>query len=214
MTAGTRKPRRIPRRRREALAAGLPTQTRGRSRRRRVQRPRATIAADRVWLVARLRPRWASRVAGAMAQDGIAVFDAREEIDRTVQGRRVRVAVPVLRGLVFLGLRDDGDLARAERHPGIERILYRDGRAVVIPPSALQLFADAVTGHGDEAGEEAVSAVLFALGETVRVAEGPLAERTGIVEAVDPARRRYRVAVEMFGRATAVLLDEDQIEPE
>ncbi|MEH3146858.1 MAG: antitermination protein NusG [Methylobacterium frigidaeris] len=214
MSAGTGKPRRIPRRRREAIARGQPTPARAselRRRRRRAQQPRALIAPDRVWLVARLRPRWTARVARELGAVGIATFDAREEIERVVQGRRVRVAVPVLRGVVFLGLRDDADLALAERHPGVERILFRDGRAVVIPPAALQGFADAVTGHGDEAGEAAVSAVLFALGETVRVIEGPLAETTGVVEAVDPDRRRYRVAIEMFGRATPVQLDEDQI---
>ncbi|KMO12598.1 antitermination protein NusG [Methylobacterium indicum] len=219
----TKGKRRIARRRREALAHDRAPADRAaeirRRRRRRVRPGRTVIAADRVWLVAETKPRWAARAARDLDAIGIAAFDPREEVELTSpSGRRRTARVPLLHRLVFVGLRDDADLARVEAHPGIDRVLFRDGRAVVIAPAVLQGFADAITGHGggrdgapEGADEEAVRAVLFALGDDVRVATGPLAALRGTVEGIDPARRRYRVALSLFGRETPVMLDEDQI---
>ncbi|WP_407523257.1 transcription termination/antitermination protein NusG [Methylobacterium oryzisoli] len=216
MTDRKQKMRRIARRRREALAHDRPSAALTgaiRRRRRRQRPPRIVVAPDRVWLVVRTRPRWSARVARELEEAGLATFEAREEVERVEEnGRRRLVREPLLRRLVFVGLRDDGELRKAEAHPGVDRVLFRDHRAVVIPASVLQVFADALTGHGTEGEGEAVSAVLFALGDAVRVTQGPLVQAAGIVEAVDPARRRYRVAVEMFGRATPVDLGEEQIE--
>ena len=217
MTDRKRKLRRIARRRREALAHDRPSAALAGAIRRRRRRPRPArivVAPDRVWLVVRTRPRWSARVARELEAAGLATFEAREEVERVEEsGRRRFVREPLLRRLVFVGLRDDAELRLAEAHPGVDRLLFRDGRAVVIPAALLQVFADALTGHTADRDGEAVSAVLFALGDAVRVTEGPLAQAAGIIEAVDPARRRYRVAVEMFGRATPVDLGEEQIEP-
>jgi transcriptional antiterminator NusG len=209
------KKRRIARRRREALAHDRPPAPRAAEirRRRRARAARIVLATDRVWLVAETRPRWAARAARDLEATGIAAFDPREEVELTSpSGRRRTARVPLLHRTIFVGLRDDGDLARAEGHPGIVRVLFRDGRAVVIAPAVLQGFADAVTGHGGD--EEAVAAVLFALGDGVRVTVGPLAALRGTIEAVDPARRRYRVALSLFGRETPVVLAEEEIERE
>ncbi|TNC14792.1 antitermination protein NusG [Methylobacterium terricola] len=217
--------RRIARRRREALARNHPPADRAdeirRRRRRRVRPVRIVLAADRVWMVAETKARWAARAARDLEAAGIATFDPREEVELTSPtGRRRTARVPLLHRMLFVGLRDDADLARVEAHPGIDRILFRDGRAVIIAAGVLQGFADAITGYGghrgipggEDAGHaEAVRAVLFALGDGVRVIGGPLAALSGTVEGVDPARRRYRVALSLFGRETPVVLDEDQL---
>ncbi|MFH6780807.1 MULTISPECIES: transcription termination/antitermination protein NusG [Methylobacterium] len=216
--------RRIARRRREALAHRALAHDRPpadraaeirRRRRRRVRPVRVVLAADRVWMVAETKARWAARAARDLEAAGIAAFDPREEVELTSPaGRRRTARVSLLHRTIFVGLRDDADLARVEAHPGIDRILFRDGRAVVIAAGVLQGFADAITGHGGRESHdaEAVRAVLFALGDGVRVTGGPLATLSGTVEGVDPARRRYRVALSLFGRETPVTLDEDQIE--
>ncbi|AWB20537.1 antitermination protein NusG [Methylobacterium currus] len=213
------KKRRIARRRREALAHDRPPAARTaeirRRRRRRIRPARIVLAADRVWLVAETKPRWAARTARDLDDAGIPTFEPREEIELTsAQGRHRTVRVPLLHRTLFVGLRDDDDLVRVEGHPGIARVLFRDGRAVVVAPAVLQGFADAITGHGSggEGGDaEAVTALLFALGDDVRVTAGPLAALRGTVEGIDPARRRYRVALSLFGRETPVLLDEDRV---
>ena len=52
----------------------------------------------------------------------------------------------------------------------------------------------------------------FAVGDTVKVIDGPLDGFTGTVEEVDMIKSRVRVIVSMFGRETPVDLDYNQVE--
>jgi transcriptional antiterminator NusG len=54
--------------------------------------------------------------------------------------------------------------------------------------------------------------VSFAVGDTVRVVDGPFVNFMGTVEEVRPEKRKVRVLVSIFGRATPVELDFIQIE--
>lgn len=54
--------------------------------------------------------------------------------------------------------------------------------------------------------------VNYAVGDTVRINEGPLTSFNGTVEAVDVEKNKVRVAVSMFGRETPVELELDQVE--
>lgn len=54
--------------------------------------------------------------------------------------------------------------------------------------------------------------VLWETGETVRVKDGPFTDFNGVVEDVNYDKSKLRVAVTIFGRATPVELDFEQVE--
>jgi transcriptional antiterminator NusG len=54
--------------------------------------------------------------------------------------------------------------------------------------------------------------ILFEVGESVRVKEGPFTDFTGMIEEVNYDKNKLRVAVTIFGRATPVELDFGQVE--
>lgn len=64
----------------------------------------------------------------------------------------------------------------------------------------------------EEGVEKPKPKVLFEVGELVRVKEGPFADFNGNVEDVNYEKSKVRVSVTIFGRATPVELDFEQVE--
>lgn len=58
----------------------------------------------------------------------------------------------------------------------------------------------------------AVTKSRFSVGEKVLIKEGPFADFSGTIEAVNDERERLTIAVAVFGRETPVELDFDQVE--
>jgi transcriptional antiterminator NusG len=52
---------------------------------------------------------------------------------------------------------------------------------------------------------------MLAIGETVKIVEGPFYDFEGTIEEVRPSEEKARVAISIFGRAETVELDFSQI---
>ena len=80
------------------------------------------------------------------------------------------------------------------------------------PTPISQKEVDALLQQVQEGIEKPRPKVLFEVGESIRVTEGPFADFHGAVEEVNYDKNKLRVSLLIFGRATPVELDFNQIE--
>jgi transcriptional antiterminator NusG len=73
----------------------------------------------------------------------------------------------------------------------------------------IPLTEDEVLNMGMEKHEIVVK---YAVGDHVKIVDGPLSSFTGVVEEIEPEKNRVSVMVSMFGRETPVELELDQVE--
>ena len=80
------------------------------------------------------------------------------------------------------------------------------------PSPISEAEADRILKQSQEGVDRPRPAVLYEIGEQVRVADGPFTSFNGTVEEVKPEKGKVRVLVSIFGRATPVELEFMQVE--
>jgi len=79
-------------------------------------------------------------------------------------------------------------------------------------PSVSDEEVKAITQQMEEGAVKPKPRVLFSVGESVKVVDGPFADFNGVVEEVRPDKGKLRVLISIFGRATPVELEFVQVE--
>ena len=178
----------------------------------------ATETMDKRWYIVHAYSNFEKKVAESIReqskQRGLEelfeqVLVPTEKVTEVRRGRKVDAERKFFPGYVLVKM----DLTDEVYHlikntPKVTGFLGTDKKPMPISDAE----ADRILHQVQEGIERPKPAVSFEVGEQVRVSDGPFASFNGVVEEVDEARSRVKVAVSIFGRATPVELEFGQVE--
>jgi transcriptional antiterminator NusG len=135
-----------------------------------------------------------------------------ETITEARRGKKIQVERKFMPGYVLAKLAMNDDVYHLVKNtPKVTGFLGPNGKP--------QAISDAEAARMLNSKEEAAAAaprqqvkVDYEIGDSVKVLDGPFASFNGIVEELDFDKSKVKVSVSIFGRATPVELDFEQVE--
>ena len=144
-----------------------------------------------------------------LAEDISEVIVPTEEVVEVRRGAKVQTERKFFPGYVLVKMKlTDEAFHLIKNTPKVTGFLGAENKPMPISESEAMRILHQV----QEGVERPKASVSFEIGENVRVADGPFASFSGVVEEIDEARSRVKVAVSIFGRATPVELEFGQVE--
>ena len=132
-----------------------------------------------------------------------------EDVIEVKRGRKIHAERKFLPGYVLVKMKmTDAAFVLIKNTPKVTGFLGADNKPMPISEDEAMRILHQVK----EGVERPKPTITFEVGENVKVADGPFASFTGVVEEVDEERSRVKVAVSIFGRPTPVELEFSQVE--
>ena len=180
--------------------------------------PIATDVKPKRWYIVHAYSNFERKVAEAIKerakQNGLTdkfeqVLVPMEEVTEVRRGKKVSSERKFFPGYVLVKMElSDRTYHLIKDTPKVTGFLGADNKPMPITESEAMRILQQV----QEGVERPKPTISFEVGENVKVADGPFASFTGVVEEVDEERARVKVAVSIFGRATPVELEFTQVE--
>ncbi len=133
-----------------------------------------------------------------------------ETVTEVRRGKKVQADRKYFPGYVLAKLSMNDDVYHLVRNtPKVTGFLGPQGKPQAITEAEATRILHTQT---DVLAPKAKPRANFEIGDNVRVLDGPFASFNGLVEEIDYDRSRVKVSVSIFGRATPVELDFEQVE--
>ena len=138
-----------------------------------------------------------------------------ERVSEVKRGKKIESERKLHPGYVYINM-----YLRDEEKTLVERTWYfvRETNGVIgfadgdnpqpIRPSEVETML----GQMREREEKVLPKVAFAIGDKVKVGDGPFQNQEGLIEGVDMERGKLKVSVNMFGRSTSLELEYWQVD--
>lgn len=135
-----------------------------------------------------------------------------EKIFKVVNGKKVLREKTLFPGYILLeaidGKLTDDIVQTIKNVTNVIHFLGRDNPTALRKAEVNKMF-----GKMDEVSEQGiVYAEPYIMGETVKIIDGPFNDFNGTVEEVNEEKKKLKVVVKIFGRATPVELNYSQVE--
>lgn len=132
-----------------------------------------------------------------------------EEVVEVKKGKKVTTEHKFFPGYVLAKMvMTDASYHLIKNTPKVSGFLGASGK----PSPISEKEVNQILHQVEEGVERTAPAILYEVGEEVRVTDGPFNSFIGIVEGVDIEKMRLKVSVSIFGRATPVELEYGQVE--
>jgi len=144
-----------------------------------------------------------------------------ERVAEVKRGKKTETTRKFFPGYIIVNMWLFDDPRDNERQPLVDRTWYfiKDTAGVIgfagtkdRPIPMRDSEVQALLSQVREREENVIPKISFQVGETVKVADGPFENQSGVVEEIDPERGKLRVSVSIFGRNTLVDLEYWQVE--
>jgi transcriptional antiterminator NusG len=134
-----------------------------------------------------------------------------EEVVEVRRGKKVASERKFFPGYVLVKMElTDPTWHMVKNTPKVTGFLGGGGKGRPVPITEKE--AEAIFAQVREGIDHPKSHISFEIGEQVKIVEGPFESFVGLVEGVDDEKSRVKVSVSIFGRATPVDLEYNQVE--
>ncbi len=134
-----------------------------------------------------------------------------ETITEVKRGKKVQVERKFMPGYVLAKLRMNDDIYHLVKNtPKVTGFLGNNNKPQAISEKEAARYFGGVE-EAKSAPKQQVT-VEYEIGDSVKVLDGPFASFNGVVEELDFDKAKVKVSVSIFGRATPVELDFEQVE--
>lgn len=131
------------------------------------------------------------------------------EVPEIKRGKKVLVEKKIMPGYIMLHMNmTDKAWHLVKNVTRVTGFLGGENKPQPVPEREIKSIFEQI----ESKSHNIASSMVFEVGETIKVIDGPFESFTGSIEEIDVEKERLRVSVSIFGRATPIDLSYQQVE--
>lgn len=145
---------------------------------------------------------------GALKENVRDVLIPSQEVIKVKRGKKVQESQKLFPGYVFINANINSDAYSALN--AIPKVLGFLGSKNKPEEVSVEKMKNILLASEEK--EVAKKDIIFEVGETLNVIDGPFESFSGVVEEFDHEKQKVKISISIFGRATSVELELNQVE--